>query len=57
MSRLGLERFTSKLAWDHQAVPYLQTWQRLLAKRLPPASIPAPRQGSRKPGRKERAKL
>jgi glycosyltransferase involved in cell wall biosynthesis len=42
MRRIGLERFQTMLAWDHQAVPYVAMWNRLLAKRLGPA-IPGPR--------------
>lgn len=45
MRRTGLERFDTFLAWDHQAVPYVAMWKRLLAKRLGP-TIPAPRASS-----------
>lgn len=54
MSRIGLERFTTLLSWEHQAVAYLATWRRLLARRLTRAVIPAPRSGVSDP---ERAKL
>ena len=42
MRRIGLERFQTLLAWDHQAVPYVAMWSRLLAKRLH-GGVPAPR--------------
>jgi glycosyltransferase involved in cell wall biosynthesis len=43
MRKMGRERFLSTLSWEHQAGPYASVFQRLLAKRLPPATIPAPR--------------
>ncbi|SDT55729.1 glycosyltransferase family 4 protein [Actinoplanes derwentensis] len=49
MSKLGRERFLGQLSWEHQAGPYAAVFQRLLAKRLPPAPIPRQRSGSSMP--------
>jgi glycosyltransferase involved in cell wall biosynthesis len=48
MSKVGLARFNDMLSWEHQAVPYLQVWQQLLARRLAraQAKVPAPRQAT-----------
>jgi glycosyltransferase involved in cell wall biosynthesis len=56
MTRIGLERFTGQLSWDHQSVPYIRLWQRLLARRLAKAVIPAPRSAG-DTASKERAPL
>ncbi|WP_370457869.1 glycosyltransferase family 4 protein [Actinoplanes sp. OR16] len=49
MRRDGLARFAEVLSWEHQAERYIAVWNRLLAKRLPPAragvSIPRQRTG------------
>ncbi|MFC0506207.1 glycosyltransferase [Micromonospora costi] len=35
MRDVGLDRFTTTLAWGHQAQRYVSVWRRLLARRLP----------------------
>jgi glycosyltransferase involved in cell wall biosynthesis len=57
MRTVGLQRFATMLAWDHQSVPYLAMWRRLLAKRLGP-TIPTPRATvSKTVSKKDRAKV
>jgi glycosyltransferase involved in cell wall biosynthesis len=61
MRDIGLQRFTTMLSWDHQAVPYVAMWRRLLAKRLPSAIAgrrdPVSRKDSKKDSKKDRAKV
>lgn len=43
MRALGLARFREMLSWEHQSGPYVQVWQRLLARRLPaPTAVERP---------------
>jgi glycosyltransferase involved in cell wall biosynthesis len=50
MRRDSLARFTEMLAWEHQAKRYVGVWNRLLAKRRPPATagvrVPKQRTGA-----------
>ncbi len=54
MRQVGLTRFRELLSWEHQAVPYLNVWRQLLARRIARVTVPAQR---REAAREEKAKL
>lgn len=43
MSAVGLKRFETLLAWEHQAAAYTDVWKRLLRRKI---TIPAPRRST-----------
>ena len=50
MRAIGLARFHSELAWDHQAQGYVRLWHRLLARRLARVAAASPAAAEQPPG-------